>query len=112
MSVHSILTIIVSFSVSLAISAVILPIIPFFTWWLSLRKEGESISAVWKILGVKFVIATTLIMSAILMPTGLKITRALFGVESPERQPSESKCTCTCDACKKCDRRNQDDAGR
>ena len=112
MSVHSILTIIVSFSVSLAISSVILPIVTFFSWWFALRKDGESISAVWKIIGVKFVIATTLLMAAILMPTGIKITRALFGVESSERQPSSSKCTCTCESCKKCERRNQDDAGR
>lgn len=112
MSATETLTIIVTVAVSLAAGAATVPIVTFLTWVFALRKEGETISGVWRMLGIKFVVATMLIMSAIIMPSAYRLTRAFWATDGGRRKNEPKPCECPCDACKECERRHAEDAVR
>ena len=81
-------------------------------WFVEFRREGDSFPVVWKYLGFRFFMLMSAIISVAIMPFSYRIVHMPKDARKESAASARECCSCPCDACKKCQRKNPDHANQ
>ena len=110
MTFASVFSIAVAVACSFAAGSLVLAASVVFLWIVEFRREGDSFAEVWKYLGFRFFMLMAAIISVAIMPFSYKIVHMPKGESMESAAPAVKPCSCPCDACQKCQRKNLDNA--
>lgn len=110
MTFASVFSLAVAVACSFAAGSLVLAASVVFLWIVEFRKEGDSFAEVWKYLGCRFFLLLAAIMSVAIMPFSYSIVHVPEGNKKASVTSADKPCSCPCDACQKCQRKNQDNA--
>ena len=110
MTFASVFSLAVTVTYSFAVGSLLLAASVVFLWIVEFRKEGDSFAEVWRYLGIKFFMLLSAIMSVAVMPFTYSIVHKQKGESIESAAPADKPCSCPCDACQKCQRKNPNNA--